>query len=199
MRTGASEQRAAAGGPRPTPARSPVTLGLLVVAVVVLSACTLTGPTSDGFERRSTDSYDVLIPDSWETVDDLGRRFQAADPMDDTPMTVRIVVASRRVPDVAVEVRSLRSGIRGLADDARIIDERQRDVPGATGAVQLTSEATLTVAGTGENLRVRLVDLLARGHDGHVVAVKVQGPADGFDEELAATILASVSLLSAAT
>lgn len=171
----------------------PVLLGLLV-----LSACSPgTDAVADGFERRTTDAYEVLVPAAWDTVDDGAGAFQVVDPASDTPMTVRIVVTSRRVDDVATEAEALRAGIPGLSEDAHVVDERRRDVPGATGAVQLTSQATLTVAATGQEVEVTLIDLLARGGDGRLLAVKVQGPSDGFDDELAATVLSSLSLVSA--
>lgn len=53
----------------------------------------------------------------------------------------------------------------------------------------------LPVATTGDSIQVRLVDLLARAQDGRVVVLKVQGPADQFDQELAETILSSFLLV----
>lgn len=197
----AAPGRPSRSGGRTDPAAPPrLALIALLLGALAVSACSPgIGSVPAGFERRTAAGYEVLIPTDWDTVDDADRVFQAADPASATPMTVRIVVASRRVPDVDVEADDLRAHIPELGESARLLDERRREVPGATGAVQMTSEAVLRVAATGEVLQVRLVDLLARGRDGHVVAVKVQGPAEDFDQDLADTILSSLTLVTSDT
>lgn len=177
------------------PARSVRTLALLAALVLTASACTRTG-VPEGFERRATPTYEVLVPEVWQTVEETSRSFQAVDPEGAAPMTVRVVVAPDPVEDVSVEADRLREAIPFLADDAELVSEQDRQVPGATGAVELVSHATLAVTATGDERRIRLVDLLARRSDGQIVVVKVQGPADDFDDDLATTILSSLVLLS---
>lgn len=177
-------------------ARWPLHVVLLVVALAA-SACSLwPGSTPAGFEQRTAGPYEVLVPEDWETLEDSDRAFQAADPTVDEPMTVRVVVTREPVPDVDATADQLRARIPQIGEDGQLVDERDREVPGATGAVQLTSQTVLPVATTGDSVRVRLLDLLARTQDGRVVVVKVQGPADDFDEELAETILSSLSLVT---
>lgn len=169
---------------------------LLVVALAAASCSLWPGSTPAGFEQRTAGAYEVLVPEDWETLEDSDRAFQAADPAADEPMTVRVAVAPDPVSEVETTADQLRDRIPQIGEDGRLVDERRREVPGATGAVQFTAQAVLPVATTGDPVRVRLVDLLARAQDGRVVVVKVQGPADGFDEELAETILSSLSLVT---
>lgn len=176
--------------------RHPLHGVLLAVALAVSSCSLMPGSPPAGFEQRTADAYGVLVPVDWETVEDSDRAFQAADPTVDEPMTVRVAVTPNPVPDVETTAAQLRALIPQLGEDGRLVDERRREVPGATGAVQLTSQAALSVATTGDSVRVRLVDLLARAQDGRVVVVKVQGPVDEFDQQLAETILSSLSLVT---
>lgn len=164
---------------------------LVLVLGLLLAACTGSGPE---LTERGNDVYTLGLPTGWDVVNDTGVAHQVAEPDTDRPMTVRLLLTESPVRDVEQEVARLREGVPGLADDAQVLEERSVDVAGATGAVEMTSTATLRAAGSGDELAVRIVDVLARATDGRVVSVKVMGPDDDFDDELAAAVLRSLTL-----
>lgn len=168
----------------------------VTVVLSLLGAACTSGPTvPDGYALHTTDWYEIALPSDWDVVDESGRVHQVADPASGTPMTVRISVLGES-RTLAASLEEFRQGVTGLSDDAEIVDDIDIDVLGASRARQFQTTLTLDVAATGESLRVRETDVIAVRDDGPVVVVKVMGPDDDFDDDVAEQVLGSLRLVT---
>lgn len=169
------------------------------IVLALLTACTSSPEIAapDGYETEEEDTFRLAYPPGWDPVAEA-EVFQALEetPEGAPPMGINVFVDDQQLPSAEDRVTMLLTDYRiDFGDGLELVSNEATTVPGAQSARRTEVLAPTNLEATGEEVRLRQIDVVAQREDGSFVVLQVYGPADSFDRDAAENIVSSFAVV----